>query len=115
MSSLKITFLLFISTASIMSAAKANDDRTEVLSNYVLKSDRVMPTLSNPSQAGSGSSSNHHSGNSGSNIAANNGGSSGSNTSATTKPRYSKNSIQMIVGGQSEDGVAKQIALPIEE
>ena len=117
MGSLKVTLLFFISITSVlfMGAVKANDDRSEVRSNYVLKSDKVMPTISNPTQTGSVSSNSSNSGSSSSNIASNNGGSSGSNTSATTKPRYSKNSIQMIVGGQSEDGVAKQIALPIEE
>ena len=103
------------STVFFMPLANAIEDRNEVHSNYTLKSDGVMPTVANPTT--SGSSSTNSFGSSGNNSKNNSAKStsSRSSTTVTTKQKYTDNSVPMIIGGKSENGVAKQVTLPIPE
>lgn len=103
------------STVFFMPVANAMEDRDEVHSSYTLKSDGVMPTVANPTPSGSSSKNSFaSSGNNSKNSSAKST-SSRSSTTVTTKQKYTDNSVQMIIGGKSENGVAKQVALPIPE
>ena len=102
------------STVFFMSVANAIEDRNEVHSSYTLKSDRVMPTVANPTPSGSSSNNSFSSSNNSKNNSAKST-SSRSSTTVTTKQKYTDHSVPMIIGGKSENGVAKQVALPIPE
>ncbi|MGB1800618.1 MAG: hypothetical protein ACPHLK_07295 [Gammaproteobacteria bacterium] len=106
------------STVFFMPLANTMEDRDEVHSSYTLKSDGVMPTVANPTASGSTTKnsfgSNGSNGSNSKNSSAKST-SSRSSTTVTTKQKYTDNSVPMIIGGKSENGVAKQVALPIPE
>jgi hypothetical protein len=103
------------STVFFMPLANTMEDRDEVHSSYTLKSDGVMPTVANPTASGSTTKNSFGSNGNNSKNSSAKSTSSRSSTTVTTKQKYTDNSVPMIIGGKSENGVAKQIALPIPE